>query len=146
MLAKLAVELLEVGQGVDEVGDAGVEPLHQVVPGEVVQKRGHVCCAVRHEDGRGKAAGLLLFFDPREEGFKALFGSKALDQLSVLVNQLPSFFILVSHLDLKQTGLISAGFPLGSARRSFPKARFFSKCSNIMRTLIFYAGLPEGKE
>ena len=26
------------------------------------------------------------------------------------------------------------------------KARFFSKCSNIMRTLIFYAGLPEGKE
>ena len=99
MLAKLAVELLEVGQGVDEVGDAGVEPLHQVVPGEIVHKRGHVCCAVRHEDGRGKAAGLLLFFDPREEGLKALFGSKALDQLSVLVNQPPSFFTLVSHLD-----------------------------------------------
>ena len=98
MLAKLAVELLEVGQGVDEVGDAGVEPLHQVVPGKVVHKRGHVCRAVRHEDGRGKAAGLLLFFDPREEGLKALFGSKALDQLSVLVNQPPSFFTLVSHL------------------------------------------------
>ena len=89
MLSPLPMELLEVGEGVAKVLDALVEPFLQTFPGNVVQKCGHVCASVGHQDCRGVAGLTFLLINPCQELLKTLLWPLAGNHLSVLVHQPP---------------------------------------------------------